>query len=487
MSTSNNPPFPRVLAWDDVVYDLQALLQHEDSPVYIVGGAVRDAFMRRPLKDIDLVTPTGGIKLARKIANALRGDFYALDPERDVGRALVELPRGKLTFDVAAFRAADIEADLRDRDFTINAMAVDIRGDLNAIIDPTGGERDLIAKILRRCGDTAIMNDPIRALRGVRQSVKFGLRIEPGTLRDMRTAAPHLLENSPERLRDEFMQLLDVEKPDTALRVADALGLLTLTVPEIASIRAQPGSGVVADGLALAVNAVGVLNQIMIVISPRRTDETAAQFTFGMLVMGVDIFRKPLQDHIAVMYPNERTHRALLMLAALLWSIDATRIEARATALRLSNAEKERWVLMVRQAKRFEALWGYTPTPTDIYRYWRDTGSAGIDIILLTLAHYLAREGLLIDQDAWLHIVETARVLLDAYFMQRDLLVEPPVLLDGRELMTALGLKSGKHIGELLEAIREMQVEGMIRSQDDALTFARQRISQNGSRGDQPV
>jgi tRNA nucleotidyltransferase/poly(A) polymerase len=157
-----------VLAWSDIVLDLPDLLEDYPDPVYIVGGAVRDALLRQPIKDVDIAVPKGGIKLARKIANAFGGDFFPLDSERDVGRAIVAIPDGRLLIDVSGFRGDSLEADLRDRDFTINAMAVDLHGDLNKVIDATGGATDALAKIIRRCNPDAIARDPIRALRAVR-------------------------------------------------------------------------------------------------------------------------------------------------------------------------------------------------------------------------------------------------------------------------------------------------------------------------------
>lgn len=481
MSTSNNTPFKRVLVWDDVILDLQDALAQSETPMFIVGGAVRDAFMRRPVKDVDLATPGSGIKLARKIANALKGDFYPLDDERDVGRALVDTPQGRVNFDVASFRGADLHADLNDRDFTINAMAVDLFGDLNDLIDPMGGERDLISKIIRRCNPHALSDDPIRALRAVRQSVKFGFRIDPDTLKDIRAVAERLKENSPERLRDEFFQLFDLAKPDTALRVADTLGLLEKIVPEIEQLRSVQGESLASNRVNLIFSAVDILNQMLTTISPRRTDETAAQFTLGTLVVALDRYRKSLQDLLHVEYANQRTHSALLFLALLLSQTSMKMFEERALALRLSNPERERLVAIARQRTRFESVLRQEMNPLTIYQYWRDTGAAGVDVILLSLTLHLAEQGMLLDQDDWLTRIETARILLHAYFEQRDELIEPPSIIDGRGLMSELELKPGKQIGELLEAIRELQVQGMIRSYDDAVNFARQRISQNGS------
>src|SRR5664279_1390267 len=98
-----------VLAWPDVVYDLQELLQDRADPVYIVGGAVRDALLRRPIKDLDMTVPDHGIKLAKQIANGMRGAFFVLDSERDVGRALIDTADGRLVIDVSGFRGETLE------------------------------------------------------------------------------------------------------------------------------------------------------------------------------------------------------------------------------------------------------------------------------------------------------------------------------------------------------------------------------------------
>src|SRR5262245_54760452 len=121
----------RPLMWPDIIFQLKEFLADTQDEIYIVGGAVRDALLHRPLKDIDLATSGDGLKLARRIANYFDGDFFALDSERDVGRALVNTPDGLLMFDVARFRGDGLHNDLRDRDFTLNAMAVDIHGDLS--------------------------------------------------------------------------------------------------------------------------------------------------------------------------------------------------------------------------------------------------------------------------------------------------------------------------------------------------------------------
>ncbi|NJL92561.1 MAG: CCA tRNA nucleotidyltransferase, partial [Anaerolineae bacterium] len=180
-------------AWHDLIYTLQDLLI-EYPDVYLVGGVVRDALRERFAKDIDLATAGDGRPVARHLANALKGDFYVLDAARGVGRALVPFRGERWVIDVAQFRGPSLLADLGDRDFTVNALAVPLQGELNGIVDPLGGVHDLFRKGLRRCSEHALQDDPVRALRAVRQSLAFDLRIEPATLADVRLAGQHLHE-----------------------------------------------------------------------------------------------------------------------------------------------------------------------------------------------------------------------------------------------------------------------------------------------------
>jgi putative nucleotidyltransferase with HDIG domain len=248
---------------------------------------------------------------------------------------------------------------------------------------------------------------------------------------------------------------------------------------------------------------VDALHDILQVISPRRTDETAAQFNLGMIAVGLDRYRARLQEHFNQTGADERSHRALVLLAALLHDIGKATVTPqmdengqprfrghetagaqaaaeRVEALRLSSAERQRVVALVRYHMG-SALWLDDLTPVEIYRYWKLLGEAGIDLIFLTLADYLGALGTRYDQDTWLRLIERAQALLNAWYEDRERLVEPPVLLNGTELMKALALPPGPQVGDLLERIREGQVSGEIASTEDALRLARSLIT--GSNG----
>ncbi|HLE90151.1 MAG TPA: DUF5678 domain-containing protein, partial [Anaerolineales bacterium] len=149
-----------------------------DQEIYLVGGAVRDMLLNRLSPDLDFALPSNGVSLARRVANALDANFMVLDDERDTGRVIVTESDGTRTFlDFATYRGGStLEADLRARDFTINAIAFDLR--TQTLIDPLNGASDLRAKSIRACSPTSLMDDPVRILRGVRQAAAFEFKIE---------------------------------------------------------------------------------------------------------------------------------------------------------------------------------------------------------------------------------------------------------------------------------------------------------------------
>jgi len=447
----------RPLSWTDVIFAIQEVLAGVPD-VYLVGGTVRDVYRDHPFKDVDLACPKDGQRIARRLANALGGAFYPLDAERGVGRALITFHNTPYIIDVAAWRGADLLADLQDRDFTLNAMAVPLASDLSAIYDPLNGIADWNARVLRRCSPQSIANDPVRALRAVRQSLALGLTIEPQTRADMRRFGGNIVQTSPERVRDEFMALLGGKKPVGGLQVLQALGLLRLIVPEVEQLSPEAWRYLLA--------MVDKLDVLLKVIGKERDDNIGANAEFGTYVYLLDRFRGWLNAHLAQGFPNERNYRMLLILALLLGH---THPQARAKALKLSSDEINLIEGALAHAHLPAELHQQHPLDTrTIYRYWRQTRTHGINAILLAISDYLAANSLTLNSAAWTVFLQTLAALLDGYGMAMEL--EP--LVNGDELMAAFDLPPGKHIGELLEALREAQALGEIVTKAEALSLA---------------
>jgi poly(A) polymerase len=480
LSLTPRPPQRRPLFWTDTVYDLQDALGQFDAEIYLVGGAVRDSLLGVAGKDFDLTTTGDPVRIARHIANTFAGDIYVMDAERGVARAMIDRPDGFYIIDVNAMRGDGLLADLRDRDFTINAIAVDLMGDLTQIIDPLGGESDLINKLLRRCDLNWLVNDPVRSLRAVRMTVKYQLRLDGDTLQDVWKMLAELQEMPAERGRDEFFKILSLNKAHVTVRLMEQLKLLNFILPEVAPLKHIPFEEQ-SNVWDMTLHTMEKLLQMMVAISPRRTDSNAAVFDLGTMVMALDVFRQRLQAHLAVMWPDERSHEALLLLSILLLRIDQAHeeldliemVEERGRALRLSVDEIRRLKLIV--AHHHIPLTMATDD-LSLHRFWHEYQDAGVDLCLVGMAVYLGQFQFQPNHDEWVLLLEQMRVILYGYYMRYDEIVSPPVLLNGDELMAQLGLKPSKQIGQLLTAIREAQVIGEVQTKDDALIFVRRLL-----------
>ena len=397
-----------------------------------------------------------------KIADEFAGDIYVMDRERDVARVFIDYQAEQYVIDLARFRGESLLADLQDRDFTINAMAVDLQGELDTIIDPLNGEADCINRYLRRCSPSSIPNDSLRALRAIRQSVQFGMRIDADTLQDIRQYANDIQQVSPERVRDEWFALLALEKVASALRISEKVGILTVAFPELAPV-------INDDRWESTLKVMEELVQILIAISPKRTDDTAARFGLGMLTIQLDRYRPQLQIHLGQTWANSRSYQAVLILSALLHQTDLATAELMCDSLKLSNPETNHVLTLVGNYQRVleQRDW----SDVDRHRFWYRLKSAGIDVCLLALAHYLGVAGSELKQDSWLDLVERVRRLLEAYFEHYDTIVEPKAVINGNHLMDSFDV-SGRIIGELLTSIREAQVAGEVQSLEDALQLA---------------
>ena len=480
------------------------LLPHmdRDTPVWLVGGAVRDHLLGRYTVDLDFAVDGDALRMARHLADRLGGYYYVLDKQRGTGRVILEEEPGqRRMLDFACLRGPDINSDLRARDFTINAFAINLR-DPEQWLDPTGGSNDLKQKILRTCSPNAVADDPVRALRAVRLTTELDLRMEPETLLQVQQAGPGLGRVSPERVRDEVLRILDVHRPGRALRLLAHLSLLFVIFPELADLEGleQPPPHVY-KALEHTLVVVDRLGDLVSMLETGYDPETATDLMLAHVVQRLGRFFEQLSNHLNHTLSYGRKVRQLLFFASLYHdagkpivrainsndpttiqgheNIGAELIEARAAALRMSNSEVRRLGQIVRHHVRPMIL-ERSPTVTlrAIYRFYRQAGESGVEAILLSLADLLGTHAPLVPQDAWESRVDVAGTLLEAFFEAREERIDPPPLLRGDELIQKMGLTSGPKIGQLLEIIQEAQVAGEVTSPEEALALARRVIAE---------
>ncbi len=476
-----------------------------DQEIYLVGGAVRDLLTSRISPDLDFAVPSNGISLARKVANALNAHFVPLDDERDTGRVVVIDESGTQTFlDFATYRGATLEEDLRARDFTINALAYNLRD--GTIFDPLEGGNDLRTKLIRACSNTSLSDDPVRILRAIRQAAAFGFHIDKTTRELMKQASSELVRISPERLRDEIFKILKGPKPDAAIRALEMLGVLQHIMPELLAMKGVAQSE--PHVYEVWTHTLAVLDHLDQIISALRVgydaEKTNDMFT-GLLTLRLGRYREQVAQHFSKSLNVDRSMRSLLFFAALYHDVskpDTKTVEEsgrirffehdlkgveiaaqRARFFNLSNDEIERLQVIIKNHMRIHFFADrlekekQEPSRKAIYRFFRDSGEAGIDLILLGLADVRGTRAHSLTIETWNIYLDVARILLENYWERPQEAVAPPRLIDGNELMKELSLKPGPLVGQLLEAIRENQAAGKIEDRKQALVFAREELT----------
>ncbi len=171
-----------------------------DDEGYVVGGAVRDELLGRVVLDVDIACREPE-RAARAYGRVAGGAVFLLSRRHGAWRVALTDER---TFDFIQLRGS-IEEDLAGRDFTINAIAVPVRG--GGAIDPFGGREDLEARRLRAVSDEVFVDDPLRLLRAVRLEEELDLRLVPATEALVRRDAPLAARPAGERILAELLRI----------------------------------------------------------------------------------------------------------------------------------------------------------------------------------------------------------------------------------------------------------------------------------------
>lgn len=219
--------------------------------VYVVGGYVRDIFLKRPSSDIDFVTVGSGIELAEEVARQF-GPKSKLSVFHTYGTAQVKTRGFELEFVGARKESYRRESrnpivedgtlsdDQNRRDFTINAMAICLNSDrFGELVDPFNGIVDLWNKKIRTPLDPDITfsDDPLRMMRAVRFATQLGFEIVPETLEAITRNHGRLEIITRERINDELRKIMRSPKPSAGWRLLDRTGLLEIAFPAIESLK----------------------------------------------------------------------------------------------------------------------------------------------------------------------------------------------------------------------------------------------------------
>lgn len=513
------------------------LLHERGVAAWLVGGYVRDLLLERPSDDIDVAVDGAALDLARDIADATGGAFVALDDATESARIVWKtahaghdeqsrlpprIPPGCFSLDLVRLRAPDIDADLRLRDLTINALAVPLDAalqpafDRKDLIDPTSGSGDLAARRIRPCGPTTLQDDPLRMLRAVRFAAQLGFELAPEADAAIRQNVALIEGVAHERVRDELLKLLAQRHAARWVIYGDTVRLLTRIIGELEPARdcTQPREHFlpVLDHLLETVRAWEWLyDQIEVQAGPSepsvdlelitdRALQPVAVQTHPQISVPLPYAERIVERMQQPMMGGHRRY-ALFKLATLLHDVakpqtkqskpdggvsfyDHQVIGAEVASvtgqrLRLSRDAIGYIQLVIREHMRpgqLNAL-GDELTMRAVYRFGRDTRDAAPDVLLHALCDHLAVRGPMLSVAGWAQHVAWSGDMLEALWTPQRA-AEPTRLVTGDDLIQALGIQPGPIVGQLLEAIREAQFVGTIHTRDEALAWARQAAAE---------
>lgn len=476
---------------DRLLGQLSDFINGQNIDSYLVGGYIRDVLLGRPTQDIDIALPHA-LETAQSLAKALNGKYVLLDGVNEVARVVFYYPEehNRWYLDFSTLKGS-IKENLSRRDFTVNAMALDLReltpGHPVDLIDPFGGQRDIEAGLIRVVSTTAFQDDPARLLRAVRLAAECGFTIDEETEALIRAQCRLILQVAGERVREELYRLLSLPNSASFLYYLDRLGLLTSIFPELES-----GKGIDQpfehywDVFQHSLETVAALERLLKVEAPGHDPVTA-------LIPKYPALMKRVTD-VSINVPRV----ALLKLAALLHDIAKpqtkslepdgrarflghTRDGAEVAGnimqrLKFSNRDIRTVEKIIESHLRPWQMGGEgRPTHRAIYRFFRDTGEASTDIITLALADFLATRGPDITIAEWEQHCTMMEYIISEHEKEESRIV-PSKLIDGHDLIDIFGLKPGPRIGQLLESLHEAQGIGEVITREDAIAFARRQL-----------
>ena len=299
-------------------------LQQQGAGVYMVGGTVRDELLGHPHNDLDLLVtglpqqallrtlrPHGRVQLTGRAFGVIKFLPHGWDgPPIDIALPRMEVSTGvgHRDFAVTFDHALPVETDLGRRDFTINAMAIDLAH--GQLLDPFAGSRDLQQRQLRQVSPQAFPEDPLRMLRGIQLAARLALTIEPLTYEAMQLHAAMITTVAAERIAEELRKLFQAQAPSQGFRAMQDVGLLSHLFPELA----QPAMP--EDAFAQMLRRLDTVQQCALLRQPAPLDLLLTALFWNTVVPGATADPQALAADTASMVQQRLTGLKMTTIGA---------------------------------------------------------------------------------------------------------------------------------------------------------------------------
>lgn len=477
-------PFPAAasLRKDRVVKLLHSLAAKGSLRLFLVGGLLRNlALSVDKGPDYDIVIDGGCESFARSAARALRGTAFLLDKETPSYRVVVKGAgkKPRAVIDISPVKGGGITDDLNERDFTVNALGMDIASVFSSapqVCDPTGALADASAKRISAVTPRVFDDDPLRVLRAVRLAQHYGLEITDETRELMGEKSVLLRTVSVERVRDELIGILSYPGTAASIETCYESGIIGAVLPQLASWED-------VEGYPLKAHALKTVAEAELIIAGIQSGDYLSSFP-------------KLKTYLrGSMGPVGRV--ALFKLAALLHDAGKPMTISRAsgqlrfighdasgaplvrellTGLKLSRKASAFVSLMARNHHRVFMLASLEePSSRAMSHFFRAVGAQeGIMLILLALADARATRG---SEDFYL--LDVAASVLSFYYSTYTRR-RPRPLLTGKEIMDLFGVPEGWEVGLIIAKISEGVETGAVSTRDEAVELVKRHLGAGG-------
>ncbi|MEE4113942.1 MAG: HD domain-containing protein [Desulfobacteraceae bacterium] len=459
-------------------------LPDDPDGIFLVGGIVRDLLAGHPPADIDLVVAGDIVRSAGQIAEKTGGRVIDLGK---TGFDMVRVASPEMTVDITPLDHPSIESDLQHRDFTINAMAYDVKA--RRLVDCTGGRADMRQKKIRMVSPAAFENDPARLVRAYRMAAVMHYSIDDGTEASINRHRHLIGSVAGERIWAELVKIFGTTDASPVIMRMAASGLLTAIFPEL-----QPAVGCTQnrhhpfDVFDHSLRVVDALEALL--------PEFGARFPRLAGTAGDAQLSR---------------HAAMLKYAALLHDVGkpatrqvggdgqvrfhghAARGAAIATAIgrRLKLSSRQRHVSDAIIRHHIRPLFLYLASEkgslgrTGTVRFFNRCGDLALPIIVHTMADIMAKGGAMQDRDSG--FINFCHRLLDDYIDYNNRQAVVPPLISGNDLISVFGLSPSPRFKHILKRLDEGRLSGEMDTRDQALRWVGAYLSsESGGQRSEP-
>jgi poly(A) polymerase len=458
---------------------IKELSQGDD--VYVVGGFVRDLFFKRQNEDMDLVVNKDSLKYSKKLAKAFKAKLFTLDEVAKTYRIILKDDKVK-NIDISQFCANTIEEDLQTRDFTVNAIAFNIKKFTNFkhhIITPKKNAlKDLKTKTLNTVSSKSFKIDPLRMLRGFRFMAEHGFKLSKISLKQIKSNSKLINNVAKERIKNEFVRILATKNASKILKIMDKTGLFGAVLPETVKMKKAARKyyynkgGLFEHSFKAFESSENILNNLRMYF-PKNFIDLQKHFEDDSS-FSENVTRKGLIKLVALFHDNAKPETVSFKNGKVHFfgheEKGSQKIKEMMSALKFSKKDIEFSAFLVKYHMRLSTLTrNNVVTKKASLKLFRDMGDYILDLIIVSMADWHSYKNLKLFSPDELNAQEKSLERLVKYYYDLKNVKSLEKIIDGNIIMKEFSLKPGPIIGTLLKNVLVAQEEGRVTNLKEAL------------------